>query len=163
MNLKLRRQQLTLKYCYKIKSQPSNPAFNAVTSTNDRRLYNNKNITLSVGIRIRQLMKQNNLNMPNVSPAFSHTLANIETPTWHISTAYYNTELTRLPSNPQVNMNIANTFIKWWARSIAIGDSSSLMVPRVVTVWEQQWWESTSSERWLCQEKHQFSRQKCMR
>ena len=53
MNLELRRQQLTLKYYYKIKSQLSNPAFNAATSTTDRRLYNNKNIAPPVGITIR--------------------------------------------------------------------------------------------------------------
>ena len=41
-------------------------------------------------------MEQYNFNIPNVSPVFSYTLANIKTPTWYISTANYNTELTRL-------------------------------------------------------------------
>ena len=67
MNLELRRQQLTLKYYYRIKSQLSN----AATSITDRKLHNNKNITPPVGIRIRQLMEQNKFNIPNVSPAFS--------------------------------------------------------------------------------------------
>ena len=48
MNLELRRQNLTLKYYYKIKSQLKKSSLNVATSITDRRLYNNLNITPSV-------------------------------------------------------------------------------------------------------------------
>ena len=97
MNLELRRQLVTLIYCYKIKSQLSNLAINVVTWTSHRRLYNNKRLQPPIEIRIQEIMERSDLSVPNVRPAFSYILFNIEIPTWYLNTATYNTELMKLP------------------------------------------------------------------
>ena len=92
MSLENRRQHLTLKYYYKIRSQLHNPAFNAVVTTSDRLLFRNKGLQPTLSIRVQDLLDKINIPTVNICP-FSYTLLNIQKPSWLIKPPTFNVEL----------------------------------------------------------------------
>ena len=94
MTLEHRRQYLTLKYYYKMRSQLDNPAFNVVVSTPDRLLFRNKGIPPPLAIRARELIERLNLPTISICPAFSYTLLNIQKPAWDWRVPKFNEKMT---------------------------------------------------------------------
>lgn len=99
MPLEMRRQLLTLKYHYKMKSHIYNPAFSASVPTTDNRLFANKRITPPLAIRANDLINSENIPKASICPAFSYRVLGIRVPTWSIKTVNMNTELTEFPKN----------------------------------------------------------------
>jgi len=97
MPLQLRRDNLTLKYYYKIRSHLGNPAFNHAIPTYCSRLFQNKPIPHPFPLRASKLIADMNLEKRYIQPAFSYTLLGITTPTWAVKRASFNFELTEHP------------------------------------------------------------------
>ena len=93
MSLERRRQDLTLKYYYKIKSQLDNPAFQIVVNVADQLLFHNKRITPTLAIRAKELVQTFYLPTGNICPAFSYTLLNIQKPSWDLKSPTINEKL----------------------------------------------------------------------
>ena len=80
--LSLRRDMLSLRYYYKIRSLPSNPAFQSVLDTNRTNLFRNKNIKPSFAIRTQEIKQKLQMPREYIKPSFSYRILNINLPTW---------------------------------------------------------------------------------
>ena len=96
--LQLRRDKLSLKYYYKIRSLPSNPTFNLL-SVEQETLYANKSLPPPFAIRIKSLHNKYNINRQHILPDFSYSLLKIKEPTWSISEPKVNLDLTEFPKD----------------------------------------------------------------
>jgi len=101
--LQLRRDKLSLKYYYKIRSLPSNPTFNLL-SVEQETLYANKNLPPPFAIRIKSLHNKYNINRQHILPDFSYSLLKIKEPTWSISEPKVNLNLTKFPKDLTPNI-----------------------------------------------------------
>jgi hypothetical protein len=91
--LNIRREQMTLKYYYKLRSQISNPAFNTCIPTKLLNVFRHKHVALPFSIRAYNLIENSHLSREGIKPAFSYNLLNINTPTWTLNTININLEL----------------------------------------------------------------------
>ena len=96
MSLEHRRQVLTLKYYYRMKSQLDNPAFDILIAA-DRLLYRNKRLQPTLAIRAQELVETINLPTTNKCPAFSYTLLNQRKPSWELGSPALNVDLMKDP------------------------------------------------------------------
>ena len=70
-----RREKLTMNYALKLKSNPNNPANNAVFNNQYAALYNRKpNITISISLRLDEVIKETDINFETVSEDKPHLI-----------------------------------------------------------------------------------------
>ena len=93
----IRKEYLTLKYFYKIRSQINNPACQPAVVANNQLLFRNKNMTPPFAIRAIQLIEELGLRRTGVKPEFCHQIHSISTPTWAIPKPEVNLELSNYP------------------------------------------------------------------
>lgn len=94
--LQIRRDKLSLRYFYKTRSLPQNPAFKYMTPEQET-LYSNRRIQAPFAIRIARLHECLNLNSHRILPDFSYRLQRIKEPTWSLPRTKINLDLTDLP------------------------------------------------------------------
>ena len=110
MPLELRREKLTLKYFYKVKSQVYNPAWKKTIPTNFNMLYGNKNIPKPIPFRAQVLIDEFNLKRNIIKPAFTYRLLNIKTPYYQVERPKINIELTELGKDQTSNFEYQQSF-----------------------------------------------------
>ena len=79
----LRREYLTLKYYFKVRSQLDNPALAAAVLPDDR-LFTHKRLIPHFAIRAAQILEELSIRKTGVKPEFSYNIQGISTPTWSI-------------------------------------------------------------------------------
>jgi len=84
MPLDLRREYLSLKYYYKMRSYLDNPAHEHVVPLVLRTLFVNKRIPLPFSHRVQDMLEKYNLRKIYVKPKFSYCLTATTTPTWSL-------------------------------------------------------------------------------
>jgi ribonuclease HI len=99
MKLEERRDFLTLRYYYKMRSCLDNPAVNPLTSLQYQRIYLNKNLQLPIGLRKEIMLQNYGLRRGYVKPSFSYVVSNIDIPTWSIDAPNINFELGETPKS----------------------------------------------------------------
>lgn len=103
--LHLRREIQTMRYYYKMRSQLSNPAYNLTVVTRQRLLYENKNMTPPIALRVQKLLETYGINKGYVRPNFSYRILGITKPTWSIDPCTVDLELAENPKN-QTTVNV---------------------------------------------------------
>ena len=78
--LQIKKDKLSLKYYYKVKSLLQNPAFKFITPEQET-LYANKNSPPAFAIRIKKIHTKLNLENKDVLPDFSYSRTEIKEPT----------------------------------------------------------------------------------
>lgn len=94
--IEMRRMKLTMQYYFKTRSQLSNPAYNNIIDTGDKRLYEARNTPIPFSVRVHNLLETLNITKRAVKVAFSYNNLNISTPTWLIQPPKVNLELAKL-------------------------------------------------------------------
>ena len=99
-----RRQFLSLKYYYKIKSNIANSAHPYLVPLYYRRLFKNKDIVMPLNQRVQDMLEKYKLRKHFIKPEFSYTLLSITQPTWTLKPVEVNFSLARYPKviTPQV-------------------------------------------------------------
>jgi ribonuclease HI len=82
--LDLRRKELSLRYYYKIRGHPGNPAFNRVVNLNMLSLFRITKIPCPFALRIAKYKTDLQITGTPIQPAFSYSRLNITTPTWSL-------------------------------------------------------------------------------
>ena len=82
-SLEDRRQWLSVKYFYKMKSQLNNPTFEATITPSSELLFQHKQLPAPFAIRTRKVMNTLELTAENICPSFSYTLLNVTKPSWN--------------------------------------------------------------------------------
>ena len=96
-SLQIRRDKLSLKYYYKVKSSLQNLVFKFIISEQEV-LYANKNSLTPLAIRI-QKYTQNRNQKKGVLPDFSYSQLEIEEPRWGLPSTRTNFSLTDFPKD----------------------------------------------------------------
>ena len=94
--LQLRRDKLGMKYYYKTRHQPNNPAFRHLTPEHEN-LHLISRTPPPFSIRIKSILSQCQFEKIYITPNFSYTLQQIQEPTWALPRVKVNFELTDLP------------------------------------------------------------------
>ena len=92
-----RRQYLSLRYFYKIKSSISNPAKSQLIPLPYRRLFLNKGIVTPLNQKIQDMLDKYKLRKQFVKPEFSYRILNITQPTWSLESLSINMDLASFP------------------------------------------------------------------
>ena len=136
----IRRDKLSLKYYYKVKSLPQNPAFKLITPEQEA-LYANKNSPPPFAIRIQKLHTKLNLENKRVMPDFSYSRLDIKEPTWGLPSTRLNLSLTDLPKEKTPTMAYQKRFkevvenkYKGWNHIYTDGSKSEIGVEAAATI-----------------------------
>jgi hypothetical protein len=91
--LSLRREKLSLKYYFKIRSYINNPAYEHVIDISEVRQFANKKIPPPFSIRVNNLITEMHISKSCIKPSFSYNLLGITTPSYMIEPPEINLDL----------------------------------------------------------------------
>ena len=95
----LRRQQLSLQYVVKLRSNPSNPAFNCVFNTGFSRLFEAKpSVTATLGHRLQQNLTDSGIDLSSIA---GHSIPHF--PTWVLKAPQYQFILSSLGTKSEIS------------------------------------------------------------
>ena len=98
-SLELRREELTLKCYFKMRSHIRNPAHPCTVTPKQELLFQNKKLPAPFAVRARNIMVKYDINRGFVRTVFSYRLLNIIEPTWSIEAPEVSLEMTELPKS----------------------------------------------------------------
>jgi len=110
MPLHLRRDTLTLKYFYKVKSQLNNPAFKQAIPTNYNILYRNKNLAKPFPFRAHSLIDEFDMKKNIIKPSFSYRMLDFQQPIYKLSFPDINLDLSEMPKTSTSNIEYLQSF-----------------------------------------------------
>lgn len=98
-SLQSRRQMLSLKYYYKIRSYIAHPVFEHAVDVRRQRLFSNKKKTVPFSIRICDHLRSLNIPKHYIRPSYSSALHPEDDPPWILRYAVVNFSLTEYPKD----------------------------------------------------------------
>ena len=109
--LEKRREYISLRYNYKIRPHISNPAYYAVTNTEDELLFTNRRISKPLSMRVKDLIQKYNLiNSPIISQV-SYTRSSIDIPTPALPLIDVNFTMNTCPKSETSIIELNQTFL----------------------------------------------------
>ena len=99
MSLEDRRSYLVLRYYYRIRGTPSNPAFNMITDSTDELLFRNTRTSPPLSIQVNQMLQKYNISPTFIKPEFSFRLQDPQLIDYPLKIIRINLELTEYPKS----------------------------------------------------------------
>ena len=89
----------SVKYYIKTQSKLNNPCYRDIVDTTQALLFKNKKLTPQFAIRVQEIIKEMQMQLPFIKVDFSYKILNINKPTWSMSAPVVNLEIVEHPKN----------------------------------------------------------------